>query len=117
VVEGFAQTAGILTGEAGDFKEKVILAKVGKAEFQRYARPGDVLRFEATLDTFGESGASTSGEVFVNDQPMAILSMMFSHAGQAMAHLGLPEHNFVFTGEFMALLDAFRHGASQRELA
>src|SRR3954471_18271391 len=35
IVEGMAQTAGILVGEARDFKEKVILAKVSKATFHR----------------------------------------------------------------------------------
>ena len=33
IIEGYAQTAGILTGHANDFKEKVILAKIGKAQF------------------------------------------------------------------------------------
>jgi ferredoxin len=33
ILEGMAQTAGILVGHARDFKEKVILAKIGKAVF------------------------------------------------------------------------------------
>ena len=33
MVEAMAQTGGILVGEVRDFKEKVILAKVGKAVF------------------------------------------------------------------------------------
>ena len=41
IVEGMAQTAGILVGEARNFAEKVILAKVGKATFHRLVRPGD----------------------------------------------------------------------------
>ncbi len=32
-IEGMAQTAGILVGEAKNFKEKVILAKIKKAVF------------------------------------------------------------------------------------
>src|ERR1700759_343786 len=35
IVEGMAQTAGILVGEARNFAEKVILAKVGRATFHR----------------------------------------------------------------------------------
>ena len=38
IIEGFAQTAGILTGHANDFKEKVILAKIGKATLHRRSR-------------------------------------------------------------------------------
>ena len=40
IVEGMAQTAGILVGEARNFAEKVILAKIGKASFHRLVRPG-----------------------------------------------------------------------------
>ena len=48
IVEGMAQTAGILVGEARNFAEKVILAKIGKATFHRLVRPGrdDHLRRE-----------------------------------------------------------------------
>ena len=108
IIEGFAQTAGILTGEAGKFAEKVILAKIGKAEFHRIARPGDVLRYEASLDTFGAAGASVSGQVFVGDDLLAEISMMFSHIDQNMSGLDFPEHNFVFTPQFVAMLDQVR---------
>ena len=40
MIEGMAQTAGILVGEARDFAEKVILAKVRRAVFNGIARPG-----------------------------------------------------------------------------
>ena len=43
MIEAMAQTAGILVGEAKSFKEKVILAKVKKAVFSDYVRPGDTL--------------------------------------------------------------------------
>lgn len=115
IIEGFAQTAGILVGEAGKFAEKVILAKIGKAEFHRLVRPGDVLRYSATIDTFSQSGASVSGTVTVGDDLVADITMMFSHIDQNMAGLDFPEHNFVFTGQFMALLDGFRQNVS-REL-
>ena len=47
IVEGMAQTAGILVGEARDFAEKVILAKIGRATFHRLVRPGDTILFHA----------------------------------------------------------------------
>ncbi len=116
VIEGFAQTAGILVGEAGGFKEKVILAKIGKADFERLALPGDVLTISATLDTFGTAGASCSGTVTVQGEPLATISMMFSHIDQNMSGLGFPEENFVFTPDFMALLDGFRRGSEASKL-
>src|SRR5215218_6502937 len=63
IVEGMAQTAGILVGEARDFKEKVILAKIGKATFHRLTRPGDTITFIADIDQLNEQGASIRGTV------------------------------------------------------
>ena len=37
MLEGIAQTGGILVGEANDFKEKVVLAKIVSATFRREA--------------------------------------------------------------------------------
>jgi len=44
MIEGMAQTAGILVGEARNFEEKVILAKIRRASFDGVARPGDQLQ-------------------------------------------------------------------------
>ena len=49
IIEAMAQTAGILVGEARNFAEKVILAKIGKATFHRLVRPGETIRFEAPV--------------------------------------------------------------------
>src|SRR2546422_7598016 len=56
IIEGMAQTAGILVGEARNFQEKVILAKIGKAIFHRLVRPGDTLTLHATIDQLSEHG-------------------------------------------------------------
>src|SRR3954447_14551730 len=41
VIEGIAQTGGLLVGEHSGFEERVILAKVAKARFHFSAVPGD----------------------------------------------------------------------------
>ena len=61
IIEGMAQTAGILVGHTGQFAEKVILAKVSDATLQADARPGDTLLYEAELKSFDTVGASTAG--------------------------------------------------------
>src|SRR6267154_2100675 len=63
IVEGMAQTAGILVGEARNFQEKVILAKVGRATFFRLVRPGETIAYAARIDQLNEQGASISGKV------------------------------------------------------
>ena len=49
ILEGLAQTGGILVGEANQFREKVVLAKVNRAVFHREHLPGeiDLARFDA----------------------------------------------------------------------
>ena len=112
VIEGMAQTAGTLVGFTGDFKEKVILAKIGKAVFHRSIRPGFSLRFTTTLERFDTLGAATRGQVHWIDpitgetQLMAEISLMFSHADHNRSNLAFPEHNFVFTGYLMDMMQA-----------
>src|ERR1700748_2727255 len=108
IVEGMAQTAGILVGEARSFKEKVILAKVGRATFHRLVRPGDTITFSTHIDQLSEQGASTSGTVKCGDDLVAAIDIMFSHIDQNMAGLEFPEHNFVFTEQFTELLKTYR---------
>src|SRR5881394_3226223 len=93
IVEGMAQTAGILVGEARNFSEKVILAKIGRATFHRLARPGDTLTFHAQIEQLNEQGASTRGTVKVNNQLLAEIELMFSHIDQNIAGVEFPEHN------------------------
>src|SRR3954463_11303930 len=66
IIEGMAQTAGILVGEARGFKEKVILAKIGRATFHRLVRPGDTLTYSAKIEQLNEQGASIQGTVTVD---------------------------------------------------
>ena len=49
MLEGLAQTGGILVGEANDFQEKVILAKIPWARFQCDAVAGEQLIFDVEL--------------------------------------------------------------------
>ena len=112
IVEGMAQTAGILVGEARNFAEKVILAKIGRATFHRLVRPGDTIAFRATIDQLSEQGASISGRVTVGDDLVAEIELMFSHIDQNLAGLRFPEHNFVFTEQFTELLKTYRNTAA-----
>ncbi|MEM7576686.1 MAG: hypothetical protein AAF328_04345 [Planctomycetota bacterium] len=115
VIEGMAQAAGVLAGHANDFREKVILAKIGKAMFtpDLLATPGSTLRHTATIERIDASGAATSGVVELippgggadDARPFATIDLMFSHVDQNRQGLAFPEHNFVFTEQFMALLD------------
>jgi 3-hydroxyacyl-[acyl-carrier-protein] dehydratase len=109
IIEGMAQTAGILVGEARNFEEKVILAKIGKATFHRLVRPGETITFSAKIEQLNEAGASIQGTVTVAGESVADIELMFSHIDQNMAGMKFPEHNFVFTEQFTELLKGFRN--------
>jgi 3-hydroxyacyl-[acyl-carrier-protein] dehydratase len=112
MIEGMAQTAGILVGQSRGFKENVVLAKVSKARFDDVATPGDQLKYQATLETISEDGASTSGVILRNDEPFGQVDLMFSHVSPENSTLGLPAENFVFTGQFERLVAPFLEGGN-----
>ena len=109
MIEGMAQTAGILVGEARNFSENVILAKIRLARFEDYAGPGDQLRYDVVVESLDERAAVTAGTVRINGKPIGRIDLMFSHVNQAEKHLDLPDHNFVFTDQFISLLAGFRN--------
>jgi 3-hydroxyacyl-[acyl-carrier-protein] dehydratase len=114
MIEGMAQTAGILVGEARDFQEKVILAKVKRAVFHSLVQPGETLRYEARIEQLTAAAASTSCRATVGDKLVAEVDIVFSHIDQNISGLEFPEENFVFTGTFRSLLNAFQRRGQER---
>jgi len=115
MIEGMAQTAGILAGEARGFSENVILAKIRKARFDDYARPGDRLRYDAVLESIDDRGAVAGGRVYLNDREIGQIDLMFSHVAAGGAYPDIPESGFVFTEQFMSLLAGFRGSRAGKE--
>jgi 3-hydroxyacyl-[acyl-carrier-protein] dehydratase len=111
IIEALAQTGGLLAGHAFDFKEKVILAKIEKAEFFRMVTPGDQMILEATLVENREEGCKVLGVVSVNGTRVASATLMFVNLRANQAKGWQPE-NFVFTKEFLALLGVTRLNGS-----
>ena len=107
MIEGMAQTAGILVGTMTDFKEKVVLAKVALARLDADVIPGQTIRYDATIDRYDAVGASTTGviqrmkhaapDASPNEwETIGEVNLMFSQLDQNMAGTVFPEHNFVF---------------------
>lgn len=110
IIEGMAQTAGVLVGHAESFKEKVILAKVTRAELLDDARPGHTLRYTATIDNLTKQGASTRGQIELlepDGSPPRLfgsVDLVFSHVDHNLGGAEFPDHNFVFSESFRTLL-------------
>jgi 3-hydroxyacyl-[acyl-carrier-protein] dehydratase len=100
VVEGLAQTGGILVGEANDFREKVVLAKLPFVRFERHAVPGDRLDYIAELVDLKPEGAVVAGKVLCNGEPMAEAEIMYAHLDQAKED-PVGAKNFVFTKDHL----------------
>jgi 3-hydroxyacyl-[acyl-carrier-protein] dehydratase len=110
IIEGMAQTAGLLVGSVNKFKEKVILAKIQRVELDEDAVPGQCLKFEANLTRVDTAGAATEGLVLRLDhhdrewREIGRISLMFSHIDKNMSGREFPEHNFVFGENFKNLI-------------
>src|SRR5881275_2247842 len=63
ILEGLAQTGGILVGEANNFQEKVVLAKITSARFYGEALAGQQLTYDVELLHLRAEGASIRGRV------------------------------------------------------
>jgi 3-hydroxyacyl-[acyl-carrier-protein] dehydratase len=117
MIEGMAQTAGILVGEAREFAEKVILAKVKRAQFTGMALPGQQLRYEATMESLTDQGATCHGTIQCDGEPLGEIDLMFSHIDRNISGLNFPAENFVFNEQFMSLLSSYRISRSDRQPA
>ena len=99
MIEAMAQTGGILVGQAKNFQEKVILAKIKKAVFFDYVRPGDSIILQADIESIAHEAASITGKITCSDKLIAEIDLMFSHIDQNLAGREFPEENFVFSTE------------------
>lgn len=79
IVEGFAQTGGLLVSQLSDFKNRVVLAKVGKCTFKRPARPGDLLTYRVEIDNLQPNGALVNGVGEANGEPHCEVNLMFAY--------------------------------------
>ncbi len=104
MIEAMAQTGGILVGEAKKFREKVILAKIKKAVFFDYVKPGDTIKLNVEIESIAPEAASTSGKITCGEKLIAEIDLMFSHIDQNISGKKFPEENFVFTDMFKSLL-------------
>jgi len=104
ILEGLAQTGGILVGEANDFREKVVLAKIRSAQFYREARAGEQLTYDVEMLDLRAEGAAVRGRASSQGEPIATAEIFFAHLDQARSQQIFGDHNFVFSGELKYLL-------------
>jgi 3-hydroxyacyl-[acyl-carrier-protein] dehydratase len=110
LLEGMAQTAGILVGSLTGFREKVVLAKIVSASIDDEVRPGQCVRYSASVDRADAAGAAAGGVLERWDHrspgwtPLGKVDFFFSHLDQNRAGQRFPEENFVFGENFRTIL-------------
>lgn len=77
IVEGLAQTGGLLVAEHHAFRARVVLAKVGKAVFHQPALPGECLTYTAEILDLQPDGAIVGGTSRVGDRVQAEIELFF----------------------------------------
>jgi 3-hydroxyacyl-[acyl-carrier-protein] dehydratase len=112
ILEGLAQTGGILVGEINDFREKVILAKIPKAVFHREMLAGESRVYEVEILHARPEGASVAGRVLVDGQVTAEAEIFFAFLDQSRSRQLFGDRNFVFTGEIRHMLDRLQSSGS-----
>jgi 3-hydroxyacyl-[acyl-carrier-protein] dehydratase len=113
MLEGLAQTGGILVGEANDFREKVVLAKIPWARFHREVFVGEQLVYEVELLHMRPEGASVQGRVVVAGHPVVEAELFFAHLDQARSQQIFGDQNFVFSGDLKHMLGLAKLAASR----
>ena len=83
VIEGLAQTGGLLVCEYNQFAEKVVLAKVPQAKFYSEAVPGDTLVYTATILSMQTDGAIVSATSQKDGVLHAEIEIVFAHLNSA----------------------------------
>jgi 3-hydroxyacyl-[acyl-carrier-protein] dehydratase len=77
VLEGMAQTAGLLVADAIDFGRQVVLAKVAGCEFEGDPIPGDVIRFEVEIQELTPEAAFVRATTTISGAPHGTADLTF----------------------------------------
>jgi len=109
ILEGLAQTGGILVGEHSNFEEKVVLAKVPKVIFHLPALPGDTLTYTAEVEAINADGARVNATSHIGERLQAEAEIVFAHLrdDDRVKNLFEPK-NFVFTMKLLGVFDVGR---------
>jgi 3-hydroxyacyl-[acyl-carrier-protein] dehydratase len=112
MLEGMAQTGGILLGETSGFNEIVILAKVPKVTFHSWACPGDTLTYCARLVDVRPEGGVVECTAHVGDRLVADAEIVFAHLEKESAggSAAIDQKNFVFSMGLLGILDVGQAG-------
>ena len=106
MIEGMAQTGGLLVSQAEGFTRKTVLAKVSKASFHRVVVPGDCIELEAIVQAKHASGAVIEGKITCEGQSVAEMELWFAFLDDSFGAEALfPPEDLMRTLRILRLFD------------
>jgi 3-hydroxymyristoyl/3-hydroxydecanoyl-(acyl carrier protein) dehydratase len=78
LLEGLAQTAGVLIHRSIGSRLLAVLVSIERARFLAFARPGDQVRLETELESLEGTIARARGTAVVNDRTLASARFTFT---------------------------------------
>ncbi|MCA9113697.1 MAG: beta-hydroxyacyl-ACP dehydratase [Planctomycetaceae bacterium] len=106
MIEGMAQTGGILLGQTSNFEKIVILAKVPDVTFHSWACPGDSLIYTARLLDARDEGGTVEVKAHIGERLVAEAEILFAHLDQTDPEFGaIDQKDFVFSSSLMSVMD------------
>lgn len=89
IIEGLAQTGGILVSEYKGFQEQVVLAKTSKAIFHRPALPGDTMTFFTEIVDVEPEGAMVRGTSHIGNELHVEVELFFAYLDDRLGDIEL----------------------------
>lgn len=78
IIEGLAQTGGLLISQQSDFRDRIVLAKIASSKFFCEAYPGDTLTYSVQIKNQEGPGAMVRGTSHIEDKPHGEFELMFA---------------------------------------
>lgn len=110
IIEGLAQSGGILLGEKNQFAHVVILGKIPKMTFHGWAVPGDTLTYSVKLLDARPEGGLVECQARIGERLVADGEIFFAHVDDALASSTIDQKNFVFSMRLLGVLDVGKAG-------
>lgn len=103
IVEGLAQTGGILVGEYQQFRTVVVLAKIPKIVFHGWAAPGDTLSYFVKVLDIKTDGGIVEATAHVGDRLIAEAEIVFASIAPSVTTN--PEQGFAIPAQLLRVLN------------
>src|SRR5262245_397445 len=104
IIEGLAQTGGILLGEVSRFENLVVLAKIPKITFYGCACPGDTLVYSVKLLDAREDGGIVECAAHAADRLLAEGEIVFARIPKGSTQ-SLSQENLLATMQLLRVWD------------